>query len=252
MKKDKIISMFLIMTFILTYLCFKIVLITNYKVDIKKIGDNLHKSGEKITITKNNIINKEEIEVYKDFTYKKIEGNLYLDETLSNVEGPEIYSSYYINKNDNGFSAMFKLGVSSYSLYDIFSSDDIFVYGLKLKNLNRKKLLDKNKIFNDYDIIQYILDHNNDKVNIFSSANKIKMNYFMKTFGGTVIPTSKIHLLEGEYKGFIYVINDGNYYEVNLLHNNKNYIFSFANKDEDYFDLGFVVEFISNINFDSV
>ena len=251
MKKNNAKLVFLILTLILTYLGYKTLLFFNYKVDTEKIGENLHEIGDVINITKNNEINDDKSVKFKNITYNKPEGDLFLDKEKSMESENNMYYTYYINKVEkNNYSAMFKIGSTTYSLHDIFSSDDIFIYGFKLKNLNRPKLLKKYNLNDDYDIIEYIINHNDDKVNFFSSSSKIKMNYFMKTFSATIMPESTIHLINGDYKGYLYVLDDNRYYELHLFNNNENYVFSFINKGNNhYFKVDDVKEFISNINF---
>ena len=60
-------------------------------------------------------------------------------------------------------------------------------------------------------------------------------------------------LINGDYKGYLFILNDDNYYEVHLFNDSNNYILSFINNnDEEYFNLNNVKEFISNIRFDEL
>ncbi|MDD2180901.1 MAG: hypothetical protein PHW32_00870 [Bacilli bacterium] len=251
MKKNITIVVFFIFTFILTWLGYKTLIFINYKVDIEKIGNNTYQPGEVLKIIRNVDPDQSTMIKFIDVYYKDLEGNLILDKDESKEEGPEVYNTYYIEKEDEkNYLATFKVGKSDFNLYDIFSSDEIFVYGFQLKSLNRKKLLDKYNLNNDNDIVRYVIDHRDDEVSIFSGTDEIKMNYFMKTFAGTVIPSSILHPIEGDYKGYIYVSNTNLYYEVHLFNDSKHYVFSFINnKGQDYFNLEDVKEFIKNVQF---
>ncbi len=260
MKKDVKIIVFCVLTLILTYFGYKMILFINYKVDVEENGkeliEELKKSGETIHIKKNVNLNEEKLEKYKNIFYKSFDDNFELNEKKSLDKGKksDSYYTYYLNKEDSDdYRATFKVGKTDYNLYDIFSSDDIFVYGFNLKNVNRKRLLDLYELSDSYDIIQYIINNYQNKVNIFSSSNQIKMNYFMKTFSYTVIPKAKTYLINGDYRGYLFVLNDDNYYEVHLFNDSDNYILSFINNnDEEYFNLNNVKEFISNIRFEGL
>ena len=246
MKKGITGLYFLILTFVLTFLIYKTLVLVNYRVEANVFGDIKYAFGDKIDIFNNtDEIDEKEIQ-YQNIVYQAPVGDLVLTGKKQTVESYNIYSN---QTETNQLKAMFKVGKID-SLYNIFSSDDIFIYKFKLKNVNRPKLLKKYNLNDSYDIINYITNHHSDKVNIFSSINKIKMNYFMKTFTFAIIPSSKIYLIGGDYKGYIYVLDDDNYYEVTLLYNDENYVFSFINtKDESYFKMDDVKEFISNVKY---
>jgi hypothetical protein len=76
------------------------------------------------------------------------------------------------------------------------------------------------------------------------------MNYLIKTFTNTVIPVSKINIIDGDLNGCMFIIKDNFYYEIHLLHNDEKYFFTFVNGvNEEYFTLNDIKEFLSNVKF---
>ena len=62
---------------------------------------------------------------------------------------------------------MFKVGSSDYDYYDILISNETSTFGVDLKNINRKNLVEKFNIKNNIDLIKYIINHYDNSVNIF-------------------------------------------------------------------------------------
>lgn len=258
LMKKKVVKtiLFSLFAIIILYLGYKTILLFNYRVDVQEKGEQLIKkleqSGKIIKIQKNENLNEEDLVEYKNLFYMKFEDGFVLNENKSEDKGFESYETYHLNKEDtNDLIAEFKIGKTNYNLYDIFASNDIFVYGTNLKNIDRKNLLESYDLKDSYDIMKYIINNYNKKVNIFSSSKDIKMNYFMKTFAYLAIPSAKIYLIDGDYKGYIFVMNDENFYEVYLFNGLDNYFINFSNEaeNEKYFNLVKVRDFISNVKF---
>ncbi len=249
MKKGTTNILFLILTVALTYVGYKALVFINYKVKVDRHNKKEYVFLEKITIDAKEGIIDDEMVQYEKVAYKNPPENLSLKEEKVDKEGHTLYKTYNVN-GDNGTMALFKVGKTDYTLYDIFSSNDIYVYGLKLENLDRPKLLKKYNINDSFDVINYITNHHLKKPTIFSSSNNIKMNYFMKTFTYATVPESQIHLIDGAHKGYIYILNNSSHYEIHLLYKDSDYVFSFINNnDNQYFKIDDIKEFISNIKY---
>lgn len=254
MKKKILIVVIIVLVLVIGYFGYKGFLLNDYKVNTSEVEyrflEKLKNSGGIINIKTVDISDTEKATEFENIIYPNILDNFILDETKSASEGIQKYKTYNLNDNFGKLRAMFKVGSSDYDYYEIFISDQILTYGFNLKNINREYLVEKFNIKNNMDLIKYIINHYEDSVNIFSSSDEIKMNYFIKTFTRTVIPVSKINIIDGDINGIMFTIIDNAYYEIHLLHNNEKYFFTFANgNDEEYFTLADIKEFLSKIHF---
>lgn len=257
-KKEVKIVGFCILTLILAYFCYKTILVYEYRVEVQEKGEKLitelEKSGETINVKKSAEDKNAKFVKYGNLIYKDFNDNFKLIDEKDKENGYGYKTYQLTKKGSSDYIAKFKIEKTNYTLYDIFASDDILVYGFNLKNINRKKLLDTYELKDSYDIVKYIVNNYKNKVNILSSSNAIKMDYFMKTFSYTTLPKAKIYLIEGDYKGYIFVMDDDSHYDVYLFNGEDKYILSFTNNEEaneQYFDLDNVKEFISNIQFEN-
>lgn len=197
---------------------------------------------DKMTITYKPVIEEdylvyEEMKIRNDFvSYIKKEGT------------EEEYNSliYYLNDENGKLKSSFWYGKSNTYL-DLFSSQSIIVFGvdnskvtnsfLNDENLfnssDRNEFLVKNNINNDIDFLNFIKDNYYLKNNIFTSVEDMKQNYAYNIFVNIMATSfSKITIIEGKYDGYIF-----NYdyeipvKEVNILKNNKRYVFTFIGKE---------------------
>lgn len=254
MRKNFIIGGITVLILALAYFGYKGFLLNDYKVNTSEIEYNflekLKNSEDTINIKTLDISNTEKTTEFENIIYPNILDNFVLDKTKSANEGIQKYKTYNLNDNFGKLRAMFKVGSSDYDYYEILISDQISTFGVNLKNINRKDLVEKFNIKNNIDLIKYIINHYEDSVNIFSSRDEIKMNYLIKTFTRAVIPVSKINIIDGDINGIMFTIIDNAYYEIHLIHNDKKYFFTFANgTNEEYFALADIKEFLSKIHF---
>ncbi len=247
MKKKQfiIIISFLIVLFI--YFGYKGYLFYYYKVDThNQLKAALESSKETIVIKKD--MNNVETNNFENIIYPKLEDNFILKEEQM-AEGYN-YNSYYWYKDDKEKpEALFRVGTYDYTMYDIISTKDLDIntFGFSFKNTNDKRLLKKYKITDEISLYKYILKHYKDNVDIFSNRDDMRINYLIKTFSEVALPYSKIYMIDGNYKGYMYVINDL-IYEVHLIKEHKNYVISFWNgQDKDYFNLDYIKEFLNHI-----
>lgn len=254
MKKKFIIVAVVVLTLVLTYFGYKSFLLNNYKVNNSETEnrfiEKLKDSGNKISIRTVDILDTEKTKQFINVIIPDIFDNFALDETETSNVGSQRYETYKLNDNYGNLTAMFKVGTSDYDYYDLLVSEDILTYSVDLKNINRKQLVEKFNINNNVDFIKYVIEHYEDSVNIFSSRDEIAMNYLIKTYTNTIIPISKIDIINGDLNGCMFIIRDKAYYEIHLLHNEKKYFFTFANgTDNEYFTLDDIKDFISKIHF---
>jgi len=249
LKNKLIIAFIFLLMVVLVYCGYKVYLLDKYKVKIK----------DDALVILNNPINTIEIETrpnndeqlkFKNIIFNKFKDNFEFDEEISSPFG-ETYHVYYLNREDlSTYIALFKVG-KTYSIYDLFTVDDVSKYDIDYKNIDRKKLLEKYDLANDTDIINYIISHYKDKLTIFSSQEKIEMNYLIKTIANIIFPNN-ITIISGDVMGYMYEIEENIDYLVYLNHNNENYFLGFTNnKDNNYFNLDSIKEFISTVKFES-
>lgn len=242
MKKNIIISLACLLSLLLIYFGYKTFLLMHYSVDISNIEKVLDKSTQQIKIVHKeqptDKISKFSIISYRDF------GNDFILEK-SKMTNDNMYTyKYYVSKNDTleNYKNSIEMNILDTSLYKLLIDNK------PIRGINKERLLNKYNIDNDNDIIEYIKNNN---INIFSSSDKIKMNYLMKTFAGENINASNIYLIDGSVKGYIYNIND--IYDVYLYYQSYQSEYelmkiSFKNMNDDkYFNLDYIKEFLSYI-----
>jgi hypothetical protein len=254
MKKNFIIGVIVALILALVYFGYKGFLLINYKVSANEIKNRfigkLEDSNDTINIKTVDILNTEKTSKFENVVYLDIFDNFVLDETQSSNEGSQRYKTYNLKDNSGNLKAMFKVGSSDYDYYDILISNDISTFGFNFKNINKKDLVEKFNIKSNVDLIKYIIEHYKDSVNIFSSRDEIEMNYLIKTFTNTIIPVSKINIIDGDINGYMFIVKDNAYYEIHIIHNKEKYFFTFADAtNEEYFTLTDIKKFISKIHF---
>lgn len=126
-------------------------------------------------------------------------------------------------------------------------NDQLFPY------LNKYKLFEKYNIKSTIDLFKYYEEHSNDKQNIFTSSDRIKINYISKKYIETTI---------GSYKTFYYLENNINGYLVDTSYTSSNYYaairfgnnnrslkykISFMNNSNQYFNKEIVEEILGSI-----
>lgn len=122
----------------------------------------------------------------------------------------------------------------------------------RIQTVGYEKLMKKNNIISDNDLIKYYFAHEN-KSNIFTSSNEIKLRYLSKVCVKESTITDDVEdrnfYLLGDLEGTLYLENDREY-RIRVYNKNKNeyysiYISKSVNSD-DYVDI------ISNDVFDKI
>lgn len=253
MKKKIIIGLVCFIIIVAAYFSYKGYLLYTYRVSLNnEIKEQLDKSIETINVNIKTNLNKEDIMEYKNVIYKKLDGDFIFNQEKSSDNSVFPYNAYYLDGVDSGNdSVIFKAGLT-FSAYEVLSSSnwEITTFGFSFKDTNKKELLEKYNLKSDFDIYKYIVNHYDDKVNIFSTEDEIKLNYLIKMYINVGVPATKITLIDGDLKGYMYTINDGLIYEVHLDNEGTNYAFAFWNSEtKKYFDISDINEFLSYVQF---
>lgn len=134
---------------------------------------------------------------------------------------------YILDKDSNEAKISFWLGTAD--TYTYLLKEDKTIFGdNKITNTNLTNILKSNHINNDIELMKYLSKQQNIKNNIFTSVKKMKENYAIQFMVAIIMPQiSHITLIDGDYKGFIFNMN--NMKEVSIIKNNKRYVFMFMN-----------------------
>jgi len=175
---------------------------------------------------------------FKDFEYK---------EEISN----EDVLKYVLYDKDNGVEASFWLGVTDTYVEMLKSDIDIYAYNRKGIEINSIKDFLKDKgISNDIHLFKYLVEHKNDKINIFTSVKEMKGRYALNSLMDIMLPEiEEITLINGTYAGYI-LEADNDVREVHILYYDKSYVFTFIG--DDYFSDEYIYELLDTLVIESV
>jgi len=222
--KTLFIVFFIILVGLLIYKISYLKIYSNQKrenEEIKRIVEGLS-DQPKMTIYKKTL-NENEYLIYEDIKIRNDFKDFKYEEELSNGEW-EVYKLY----NENGKTEATFTMSTHITYIDYFTSDALLVgdFG-QFNSADRKYFLLRNDINDDIDFINYIKDNYFAKSSIFTSNREIKENYALNLFVDAAMPrVDSLTMINGDYKGFIF--NLKNIREVNILRNNKRYIFMFT------------------------
>lgn len=251
MNKKFIILLASLFILILGYIGYKQFLLFNYRVYLNRdLQAKLEESTKPISIKLNGYYDSTDYAEFGDVEYKKLDENFIYDEKSSIINSAyPLYVYKHTDKDSGEVNAVFKVSKND-SMYELLTANDITSFGLSFKNTNKKALLEKYNISNDYDVYEYLFSNYNKNPNIFSSCDEIELNYLIKSYANIVIPNAEITLITGDLTGYLYTVNDDIVYEVHVTYDKKKYVFSFFNQNNShYFDYKYVEEFIKNIQF---
>lgn len=241
MKKNRkktilIISIVVLSIVLIEILSYKFALVQYNKPESGKGYKTFKNIGEVVKIT---TIDNDTTKSYLDITYPKLDDRFAFDSNKSSNQ----YSSYYLYESDDSYTllASYTVGLAN-NYYENLLKDS----SGEVSNKN-KKILEKYGIENNFDVVDYIVNHYNDKVSIFSNSDSIKIHYLMNSYANS-IKEGSIRYIEGDLEGFIIMSKDKTTYEVSIKKNDKLYYLSFVNgTDEDYFTEESVIKFLNSI-----
>ncbi len=161
-------------------------------------------------------------------------------------------NTYINNLDDNKFDSAIIVCNNDYD--NIINLDHYEINNSIIPFLDVTSTLKKNKINDVIDIMKYYQKHYKDKLNIFTSTNKLKMYYISKKYIDEVIPTyNSFYYINGDLYG--YLLNNSNInYQINIYFEEENqdysYSISFINNKVEYFNLDNTLEIVKSIKVD--
>lgn len=242
MKKKKIVSVCIVLVFAIVgvYFCYKISLVDKYSS--KHVDKALEFKDEWVIKYKS----KEDIE-YLSVEDLKIE-NVFGDfkKLSSNERTPQEYEKVL----EDGKKARVNF-IKYVSYVDGLSKDVSVISG----NIDADMIYDfmkEHDFKDDVEFFKYLNDYEEKKINIFTSIKDIKENYTVEFLRDSVLTDADFHNLKFIYKegsrdeGLSgYVLQEGDYTDVNIIKDDKMYIVSFGNKD--YFDEETIKDLLSTV-----
>ncbi len=226
----------LIIIGILTFIGYKLYLLNKYdlaKVDI----DNIINTYASKEIVKPKL---KYVDNYLEIGNLKIR-NDFEDFEEQNINLPlEYYKNLTLKEKNCGIT----FTISNSLMMDTFYSelvalnneDDSF-------DIERFQFLKQNKIENDLDLINLLSEKDNFRNNIFSSSANIKGAYSTLKLIKDYFKPKKVILIDGEYKGYMFIIENG-IKELHILDNNKMYNILFYG---EYFTNDYIYDLLDTI-----
>lgn len=255
-RNKKIIKLILIiLLFVVIYIIYKIFIISYYSSrNVINSYDREFpyvKNIYSMNIKNNDRANRVFNGYYEDFNFYLPDGfELVTDKAKSNLVQNECDLYLKNQTSKDNFAAAITICNRVDNIYNLARFG---IEGTIFPLFDPYNVLEKNNINNTMDIIKYYEKHYNDKINIFTNSNKIKMNYIGKTYTLSSI---------GSYDNFYYLSGNINGYLIELFNNNKNSFWNliyypndessfsilFYNNNEDYFNHDNVLKIIESIH----
>lgn len=242
MKKSKKILtgiLILIGIVLIELLSYKFALVQYNKPESGKGYKTFQNIGDVIEVK--SINNTNNVKTYLDIVYPAFNDNFEFAKDKSNNKN----SSYYLYDSKDSYTLL-----ASYTVGNATNYYDALVTDSSGKIVTKnKKLLDTYKINNNFDVVDYIVDHYKDKVSIFSSKNNINIHYLMNSYANN-LKEGKLRYIQGDLEGFMIISNDELSFEVNLVRNDELYYFSFVNgSNAKYFTEESIIGFLNSVSF---
>ncbi len=218
-----------------------------YKIDDAMITNNL-------TITDTLTINTEQLEQnqYLTFNNIKIRNDFQEFEILEDVSSEDTIKYSLYNEDNEVTSSFWITSENDYTYTEILKTDTTLftTNNRKITTANLTDYLEKNKITNDIELLEYLANHKSTTNTIFTSVKKMKENYMLYFLSNIIIPeTDGITLIDGDYTGYILNLTTSNAKEVSIIKEDKRYIFTFIHLD--YFTDNYIKELLSTINIET-
>ena len=172
-------------------------------------------------------------------TQNKSSGHYILEPTSSDNGAAVLYS---INEDTNVSILRSELEEIFVMYADDTEKSDVTSFDQKY----RVTFLNKHKITNDLELLQFLEKNQNKKNTIFTPIIKMKENYFIKELIDIGYSSYMCTIIDGDYTGYmISDIGDNKAKTVRLYKNDKLYVFAFMNLD--YFTDEVIEDFISTV-----
>lgn len=222
----------IIIAVLLTAFSYKIFLLYSNNVNYGDIDTNINIKNTLIINSSNELIDP------LSFDNVQFENN-FSDYQKKDVQGEMLVS--YVLTDSNGINQIFSF-VKTDDIVKMMR-DNNNSFDDKFKKLDKNNILEKYNIKNDIDLIKYMSKRKIEKSTIFSTKNKIIENYLFNYILINEFPSlNDITLITGIYDG--YVINSEDLKIVNIIKDNKKYIFTF---NGDAFTSEYIKEFLNSL-----
>ena len=159
------------------------------------------------------------------------------------------FVKYNLYDENNKVKSSFWFGIED-SYVSLLKSNSLVLFGddSKVKNVNYKKILEKNNVVNDIDLINFLANNSDRKNNIFTPVKKMRENYSIQYLNSIITPIiTEFILINGDYQGYILKLQ-ANIKQVTILKDNKRYSFVFYGSEFD--DENYIIDLISTIIID--
>lgn len=248
----------LIILLIVIYLLYKIFIAYFYYKDYTTHEDNrfpFNQNIETVQIHNNDMANQKVLDNNLNMYIPK-EFELITDRAKSSLvrDNCEPYIKGLVDNNN--FDAMILICSSSVP-YDIGNIEHIGIKNTIFPWMNVYSLLKKYNIHDSVDLIKFYENNYDFKQNLFTSSDDIKINYIVRNYVNTTIPSyDTFYYLEKDLRGYTieYEKGEKSYFQQTVLSykggiiGESNYSISFLNNKEEYFNHENTFEIISSIS----
>lgn len=158
------------------------------------------------------------------------------------------YVSYKLLDSNGNYQAYFTVSITEPFLDRVGKDDGTFVMGKdEIDAVESDDFAKRKGLKNDVDFFDYLIEHQNDKHDLFTSVKTIKEDHYVQLLSYIMLPSvDSVTVLKGDLEG--YILNNGDMKEVNILEGGKRYVFSFIRLD--YFTDDVIREFINTLVID--
>lgn len=189
--------------------------------------------------------NAKKLEIKKD---EKAKQKLNLDNVKFNVDykyhfkraetnSKTIHNYYYDYVDDQIYDADL-----------IVEKNSEFISSIKQDDLSSKVVLNKKNIHNNKEIFDAMKKDYKTKTKFFTKKDDILYLYVIRALiKQTIKSNSQLYYITGDYNGYL-MVNDTKL-DLHIFNENDDFVFTFYNKDDKFFNLDFVKKFITNIDF---
>ena len=231
-----------IVVLFLGFIGYKLIMLQKYKTDIIAM-DNKIIFNETMNINYNQSDNNE---LFDKMTYGNFFTGYNENENGINIkynDNNEVVSFYKIVKDKQ------YIDVLSVNSYEMFSEDEKNNINFETEE-NMKKLLDKNNIKDDVDLLKYIKSNYYFKSNIFTCTKTMRNNFILNNLILVAYPEfESITLINGSLKGYIVnTTSTANVKDIHLLHDNNQYIITLSG--EEITNVEFINNLLKSISFE--
>ena len=187
--------------------------------------------------------------------HSEVEGRLtYQNVQFQNiVEGFEKseeddYVSYKLRDSSGNVEAYFTVSITEPYLEYVGKDSNVFALDEEtIDTVTSDDFAERKELENDVDFFDYLIEHQDDKHNLFTPSKMIKEDHYVQLLSYIMLPSvDSITVLEGDLDG--YILNMMGMKEVSVLKDGKRYVFSFIGLD--YFTDDIIREFINTLVID--